>query len=150
MLCYAVDYDGKQNAVEPAVKAMAILILLASSLLEASTPPADCVAASKSLEVWIKQQHGQIRLSDLETSPLADDLRMACDGTPQAYQKSLAQIMQPWQPAQAATDSFTLSEAAQSLLGMAFIIGLGAASGAALLGVYQGAAAIAIFADYPE
>lgn len=133
--------------MEPAVKYIAALILISSAWVQASPPPAECVAASKALDTWIQQQHGQIRLSDLETSPFADDVRMACDGTPQAYQKSLAQIMQPWQPTPSTSDNFTLSETAQAMLGMAFIIGLGAVSGGALVVLYQGAAGIAILAD---
>jgi hypothetical protein len=150
MLCCAIDYFGKQNAMEPTVKYIAALILISSALVQASPPPAECVAASKALNTWIQQQHGQIRLSDLETSPFADDLRMACDGTPEAYQKSLAQIMQPWQPTPAATDTFSLSETAQSMLGMVFIIGLGIVSADALVVMYQGAAGIAILADNSE
>ncbi|MGL4995117.1 MAG: hypothetical protein ACRC6G_02965 [Deefgea sp.] len=129
------------------MKRVAALILISSAWVQASPPSAECVAASKALDAWIKQQHGQIRLSDLETSPFADNLRMACDGTPEAYQKSLAQIMQPWQPTPAATDTFSLSETAQSMLGMVFIIGLGIVSADALVVMYQGAAGIAILAD---
>jgi hypothetical protein len=147
MLCRAIDYFGEQNVVEPVVKRFACLILATSALAQASTPPAECVAASKALEAWIKQQHGQIRLRDLETSPLANDVRMACDGSPQAYQKSLAQIMQPWQPTPTTDETFVLSDTAQSMLGLAFIVGLSVVSGGALVSLYQGAAGIAILAD---
>ncbi|WP_027468308.1 hypothetical protein [Deefgea rivuli] len=128
------------------MKIAVLSALLLSSALHAATPPPECVAASKALDAWITQQHGQIRLSDLEISPLADDVRMACDGTPQAYQKTLAQIMQPWQPA-STSEPFAISETAQAMLGMAFIIGLGAVSAGTLVVLYQGAAGIAILAD---
>ena len=129
------------------MKAALLSALLFSSALHAATPPPECVAASQALNTWITQQHGQVRLSDLETSPYADDVRMACDGTAAAYQKTLVQIMQPWQITPATTDSFTLSETAQALLGIAFIIGLSAVSSSAVIGIYNGASGIAIFAS---
>lgn len=132
------------------MKRFAIPLLLSYTLTQANPPPAECVAASKALADWIVQQHGQIKLSEMETSPLADHVRMACDGTPQAYEKNLSQIMQQWQPIPAKTETFTLSEAAQNMLAMALIIGLGAASSSVLVGIYQGAAGIAILRDYPE
>jgi len=132
------------------VKWLASLLLVGSALAHASTPPAECIAASKALAVWIEQQHGQVQRNEIETSPFADDVRMACDGTPQAYQKSLAQIMQPWQPKPASNNSFSLSETTQSLLAMTFILGLGIVSSSTLQGIYQGAAGVAVLADYPE
>jgi hypothetical protein len=125
----------------------ALLILLFSSALHAATPPPECVAASKALDSWIKQQHGQIRLSDLETNPLADDVRMTCDGTPAAYQKSLAEIMRPWQPAPEKQSAFQLGDAAEGMLSIALVAGLTIASGGAVVGIYSGAMAIAIFAS---
>lgn len=132
------------------MKGIACFILATSALVQASTPPAECVAASKALAAWIERQHGQVQRNEIETSPFADDVRMACDGTPQAYQKSLAQIMQPWQPKPASSDAFSLSETTQSMLAIALILGLGAASGAAFVGIYQGAAGLAILSDFPE
>jgi hypothetical protein len=129
------------------MKAAVLSALLLSSALHAATPPPECVAASQALDTWITQQHGQIRLSDLETNPLADDVRMACDGTPAAYQKSLAQIMQPWQPAPTAQSAFQLSDAAEGMLSIALVAGLAIASGGAIVGIYSGAMAISIFAS---
>lgn len=88
-----------------------------------------------------------MRLSDLETSPYADELRIAYNGTPAAYQKTLAEIMQPWQTAPEVSSGFAISETAQAMLAIAFLIGLGAVSSSAVAGIYQGASGIAIFAS---
>lgn len=124
---------------------LAIASLWSNSMAAAEAPPPACVAASKALNQWIIEQHGQVRLSDLETSAYADDLRMACDGTPEAYQKSLAEIMRPWQPEPASPNAFRFSEAAEGMLSVALITGLAVASGGAVFGLYSGAMAISIF-----
>ncbi|WP_028453991.1 hypothetical protein [Chitinilyticum litopenaei] len=68
-------------------------------------PSQDCRDALQALQQHINHHQGQLSAAELDVSPQGDRVRLACDGSPQAYQRSLAHIIRPLLPTPAAVSA---------------------------------------------
>lgn len=89
-----------------------------------------CQQAFVSLKQYIDSQHGLISSVALETSLAADEVRLNCDGSANAYSLSIAQIAKRYLPPPAKPSSPGIDAQTETVLTVLMIIGLIAASSA--------------------
>lgn len=108
-----------------------ILALCCSTTManEISITPA-CQKAFVSLKQYIDTQHGLISSAALETSLAADEVRLNCDGSANAYSLSIAQIAQRYLPPPSKPSGPLIDAQTETVLSVLMIIGLIAASSA--------------------
>lgn len=124
MLCGFADIAGQQNALDLAVKIWLLVLLLSMPRCWAVEPmTAECQQAFMGLKAHIDQRSASLTQAELESSVAADQIRLACDGSPAAYQQSVRQIAQRFiaPPSVAKPD---LSDTAGDLVTLAMIIAL--------------------------
>ncbi|MBE9608231.1 hypothetical protein [Chitinilyticum piscinae] len=110
---------------------MSMLLLASHGLTLAAPvvePTEECAAAMREYHRFVLAQQGYVTRAVMESSSAADQLRLACDGSPQAYERSLASILAQYRPAEQAD-----SESARQVLGedtlgaLLFLLSIGAA-----------------------
>ncbi|WP_157315092.1 hypothetical protein [Chitinibacter sp. GC72] len=82
---------------------LTILLLASPSSYALETISSECQRALTELNRHITAHSGSLTLAALETSQPADAVRLACDGSPAAYQQSIAQLSRRFLPAPTTT-----------------------------------------------
>lgn len=112
---------------------MPALLLVCAPLLQAAEetplqPSEECRAALQAFATHVSRQQGYAQHAELESSPAGDQVRLACDGSTEAYSRSLAEIMQPYQAAlRAELPAGTDSALADNVGTLLVLIAIGAA-----------------------